>query len=429
MGFRPALASRPVLRRSMMATFITPSKFNGSSVKFRTGTNGPFPTVYQNSSVNISGVDDVIVRNSNPSWRVQVARKSEAGTPYYAKRSEILSLKPLSGTSSQKSPPGPSQVIEINDFFGLDVGSGFLYAVGSDSDSSLDNQAIERLKRRLREQSHESRSMAPVAEFKDLGRTIETLANFTSDAFSAIRDLKRGRTKRARRLLYDSWLTWNFGIAPLVRDVHDAAEALREYLVRKDLTVRLRGHAEREWFGSYIPTFAVLGGLAPIGAQTYQYGNFRAKLSYSYVGSYSLTLRSSNDYTVSSALGFDLRNLPSTLWELTAFSWVVDYFANVGEFLDDTFYSPPGNLIYLSKVRKFEVVAHGILSAKNYPVAAPSSTSCKVYSNAESTVRYSVYERTVLASLPTVGLRLKMSNQVARNAVSKLLNLVSVMRL
>lgn len=382
--------------------------------------NSPNPTTSVARYNPLVG-NDYVSGVSNPSWKVQIAHNSDASTPYSRVSWDINPCTFTARTRTLKKGLTANYIVDDSRWYRV---LGESIQTNYSSDSSLQALALSRLKNRLRSASGQASLMAPLAESRELHGLIHTAVNFTNDFLLAYRDLRKGRTKRARRLLYNSWLTYNFGINPLVHDIAQASDAVASFLGRQDHTARYSGYASREGVFTYSPSANIQ---PPIGAQLNAVANCKFKLSYHYIGAFTSKVLSSNDYTLADHLGLNLQAVPSTLWELTAFSWMADYFTNVGDYLADNFIVPSGTLKYLNLVTKYELVGTHTFSTSIIP-NNPNNVELLDGSVGVSSFRYSSFSRSVLGALPTTPLRFKSADEIGMHSISKLLNLVAVLR-
>ena len=132
-------------------------------------------------------------------------------------------------------------------------------------------------------------------------------------------------------------------------------------------------------------------------------------------------LRSSADYSAVDHFKIGLPALIPTFWELVPYSWIVDYFTTVGDFLEDTFIATPANSVYLLENRKYRA------SGLNY-MQHTVSGGYEILSERKGTANWSYYEfeRKVLSTLPHRILRLKTIDEVGKHSLTKLLNLTSL---
>lgn len=362
---------------------------------------------------------------TNPGWRDRIAKHVDASSPYTREIWQEITPGVLVGRTRTKRS-GVTAGYKVEGYARNQSVLGTMTMVGM-TDASLQNTALTRLKNNLRQQTSEANVMAPIAELGELRGLIRQSIGVATELLEAIQQIrKKGSTRKAEKLIKDLWLAFNFGIRPLVGDVEDAAAAVAAFIHRSDLTLHIHGSASRDSMFSYEPNFATISAV-PFGAEVVGDGAGYAKLKYRYKGAFNSNLRSANNYDAFDALGIKLENVPYTLWELTGLSWIVDYFTNVGTYLEDRFYCPSGNLVYLNLTRSYEVTMNNFASYKVIN-GNPSNVDLLHTTNAVSTVRYKEVQRQVLAALPHVALDFYSLDTVGKNALSKLLNLVAITR-
>jgi hypothetical protein len=219
------------------------------------------------------------------------------------------------------------------------------------------------------------------------------------------------------KLFADVWLGFGFGVNPLLHDIESAANAILDYTTRDDRRVRVTGTANRDWRTSGLTNT----GTAVRGAQLDIYSAAHHKQGARIVAGVDLKLRSGSSYSVQDHLGLKISDVPGTLWELTPFSWVVDYFVTVGPWLDDMFFTLPGVTKYVSLSRKYEVRTDLSGKFRYLPSVQFGGTVNPGY------IDYFVFSRASLSSLPTRQIQVKSVDQVAQHGLTKLLNLASVL--
>lgn len=205
----------------------------------------------------------------------------------------------------------------------------------------------------------------------------------------------------------------------MLKDAEDIAKALAEYQHGRDRFVKLVGKAEKTWMS----TATGYVGPGAYGADLHKAYALKHSLSYLYTAGFQINVKSANPYGVLEQLSLsDPGMLPVLAWELTAFSWVADYFANIGDFIEDRFVAPAGTARYISLNRKYTVEVTGVNFFK--PVSGFS-----ILEQRPGMVRYKYYdfERTIPSSLPHIGLNFKTSDQITSHAISKLLNLTAIL--
>jgi hypothetical protein len=204
-----------------------------------------------------------------------------------------------------------------------------------------------------------------------------------------------------------------------VDDTKNIVNAIDNFLNRGDVGIRDSALAKNEW-KTYLP---VVTASHTAGCYYETRVQLHHSLSYRwYCGGYT-SVHSGNDYGIGEHLGFSARELIPTFWELVPYSWVVDYFTNVGQFLEDTFQVLPASIVYSGYTRRYECkisVYHNWLRQNNQWVLSSTPGGAEV--------KRFEFERVPLStSLPHVGLRIKSIDEIGYFGVNKLLNLASVL--
>jgi hypothetical protein len=351
-----------------------------------------------------------VTGTSNPSWKNLVEKSQNASSAYQRQEwSYIFSAN--ANYTWQWGNPGDSS-------WGRTSGQQAQSLLDSSAilhttDLSVQDLALLRLKRKLSTATGSANMLPPLVEIGDLHRTIKGSVEVMTTLLKTLIDIKRTRGRSAYRYVSKAWLTWNFGMQPLISDTKSLLHAIDEYKHRSDNSVRLSGSASTN--GQY--TFNK-------GA-SYDYLEFPSivswTLSYRYVGAFDLFLESANDYSIWNHLGLDFASVPSAAWELMAYSWALDYFANIGTYLEDLWSSPPGTLKYLVCDRRYQ--AHFITVAKP---KLPAPTFVVRLTQKPGEAHYFDFERTLLSVLPHIGLRYKTQDEIGKNSLSKLSNLFAI---
>lgn len=175
-----------------------------------------------------------------------------------------------------------------------------------------------------------------------LGELRETLSMLRSPAKSLrkrVGDLydrilrnkgKAGRTTNSRnRYLSETWLEHSFGWTPLINDIKDAHSLLekrKDYLDRNIVVIHGRHSTTSETVSSG-PSF---------GAGFLQYVSSKKLTNTSEVWYRGAIKCSTNQpYTSEARLwGFSPDNIIPTVWELIPYSFLIDYFTNIGKVID-----------------------------------------------------------------------------------------------
>ncbi len=344
----------------------------------------------------------------NPSWRVTIAKGGDATSNYSR---QVYHIKPLYYTAWSES----SQYLSK----GIGQRGGEMLIQQNDP-TDLDNQAIGRLKNRLQGKVGNAQLGPPLAESREIGRLVRQINDIGMNTLKSLLAAKASKGKSVAKQFADAWLGFGFGVNPLLQDIKSAADSIAHYITRQDLRVVVRGTATREYHSSsnanssseYIVYSASLG----FRSSAHHIQGIR------YVAGVDLQVRGGSNYSVADHLGLKVEALPSILWELTPYSWVVDYFTTVGSWLEDAFYTVPGTVKYVSKNYKYQSVT------TSSPVIFPLLGWKAQVTGGPAIARYVEFSRTQLAPVfPVRSLSIKSVDEIASHGLTKLLNLASVL--
>lgn len=162
-----------------------------------------------------------------------------------------------------------------------------------------------------------------LAEFKQTWTMFRHPLDNLHRFFTKIRGKKnatsKGRALTLGQYLSNEWLTYRFGIRPLLSDISNSLKALghRPRTVRKTS----RGNSVTE---SQQTT-----------AVTYPHGSVTTNFNHNI--KHTLTTRAGvlweANMTTLDFLGVNFASMPAAAWELIPYSFVVDWFANVGDYV------------------------------------------------------------------------------------------------
>lgn len=397
-----------------MPTTTTPVKAPINMLDITTDSRIASPVVSSSRiMVSYGKGSQVRTTNTNPNYQNQINRGQDASTFYYREfhdlvpgwyQAETYQKQPSYTIRGFRKEKGPLGVFPTS----FDVNS-----------SSLSAQAAVIMRRKLRQFTGSTNAITPTVELRDLRKTISSAVNLTTSAMKTLIDIKRTKGKSAVKYASDAWLTYSFGISPTLATIDDISESISKYLSREDVTTKDFAYASETW-----KSRTYNQGTGPFGAFVQSTGDFIFTRSCKITAGFKVNLRSSNNYGLGKHLGLELGSLIPTAWELVPFSWVVDYFSNVGEYLDDTFAVDFGpQSVYI--VENMKLICIGSIRH----TVVPSSSSTRIISCVQSPTefRYTAFQRKPLTALPKAPLRLKTTDEIGHHAITKLLNLASIL--
>lgn len=203
-------------------------------------------------------------------------------------------------------------------------------------------------------------AMSPFSGGVFLGELTETIhlirnpaSSFRSSLTSYLSDLKKRRNgfkkasvKKKERFLASSWLEYSFGVLPLISDVDSGCEALAQFLVSTVPTTHVQGTGRAELADAF-------SHYQNMGLERWRYSadRFRVlKTSYRIEGAVKMAPSMSLG-SLQQISGFGIQDFLPTIWELIPYSFLVDYFSNIGKIIEAATFIT-SNLVWVSQSQK-----------------------------------------------------------------------------
>lgn len=176
---------------------------------------------------------------------------------------------------------------------------------------------------------------SPARSLRDAMHKVKQNAETHRNLFpSRMRDRDRVRWEQ---VLADLWLEFSFGVQPVINDIHDiSVAALNVGDLGNTRFSRVRGVGSDTEGVRYSKTYGTLIGANWITEEVHRQRAF---------AKYTVGIKETSAYDTSAlnrvlaSGGFTLSNVVPALWELTPWSFLVDYFVNVGDVLATHFTS------------------------------------------------------------------------------------------
>lgn len=380
----------------------------------RTDTVGTLVHVNASGAANLSH-GNLRTTNDNPNWEVKIHNEQDAGSAY--KTRQIYNRAPNYYIENRGVPDAMQRhIFRSQGTFRPYVDVGRFLNVDVDDVATRD-LALKRLKQKLSDRSKQSNLLIPLVELREMRDMLRALALSATDLIRALIQIKKSKGASAFQFASHAWLTWSFGVSPTLDEIKSINESIQRFLDDQDAKFTDYGAARKVWKSSQSENVP-----SAFGTTCTSKTDLYHTLTYRYTCGYHPKVRSANDYGYGSHFGLEFGAMVPALWELTPFSWLFDYFGTMGDYLEDTFVSDAVNTIYVNLGRKYQV--EGLTSVA---VSGTSITKELHFVSKPGKYQLRCFDRSIYSQLPTRTFRLKSTDEVAKNAVNKLLNLSSIL--
>lgn len=356
---------------------------------------------------------------SDPDYRTKISKGIDATNPYqrieWILKREAPTVYVGEGVNGNKS----YSVRGITNFHQI---PSYQILQGGMTDATLRDIALGRLKNRLANEIKAYKALAPTAELREARKLFRSVSSRVIDFLMALARAKKSKGKSLSVWASGQWLEVSFAIKPMVADISNLLDTVYNYMLRRDRSIRLQGSSGKQWIQtSYRDRAGTTTGC--LGANISTNYRVEASLQYRFICGFEVLLESASDYGWTEHLGIELSEVPSAAWELTAFSWMFDYFTTVGAFLGDVFDVPPGFTKYVVENRRYKARIY----TEEFYMPQPWLKTI-VTKSGSALVELVVFERKRLTKLPTRALRFKTLDEIGVNGVNRLLNLAAVLQ-
>lgn len=259
-----------------------------------------------------------------------------------------FSGNPSTGTQTQKKLAPALVFTEQYNGYPFDdlVGSSMWSGSASNALDRARNQAVINFSSNAKAVTTSFQGMVAVGELPELIRTIRNPARGVRDLLSHYLNRvkkhgRRGLTRKGRRdAVRSQWLETQYAIRPLVHDIDDGMEALRKSKYHRPIFKMVRGYGSQE--GSPVITTSTYAPLNGISMSYTRVGKSRGQCKY-----YGVLGLSGVSVDIPQLYGFRFEEFAPTLWELLPWSFVADYFSNIGSVIEAWSYRSalPGSVV------------------------------------------------------------------------------------
>lgn len=282
---------------------------------------------------------------SVPKWRDKIRSGEGASTYMRAWKSEPPKvvkgyIENKSYHTTYGSPPVDKYLVSGD----LCNNPGFGAQVPSDIEAVY-NSALVAIHGKIKKAQTEMSGLVFAGELREVLQLIRNPARaIANKTYSYLGDLQKWRktNRRASKRAYadklaESWLTYSFGVKPLVSDVEDGARALSR-VIHGGIRKRRVSH---DWIISDERVTSPLTKIYVMGRNHFpawqqEMVNTQARVRW------ICGLRAAADgpdgmSMVNSSFGLALEDFVPAAWNLLPWSFLADYFTNIGDVLESTF--------------------------------------------------------------------------------------------
>lgn len=295
-----------------------------------------------------------------PNYRRRIARGLNTTTLAQWRRQVVDAYNPGSLNLKQYCNKGSAKGWQYYNYTGIIDNNPTFTVPGIPAfvlDPKADQDALLKFAKNCSDRQSSFQGSTFVAELRDTIRGIRNPAQGIRDAInswhrhatSVARRARRGApSKKApsvvRRALASEWLEFHFGILPLINDVSDAHRALQR-LSKKTPYGKVSAEASR-----------IVQSIAPIywtrtfypDTTVYLRGTYKTVFSVRYYGAVKLSVDTFRSKAVEE-FGFRTKDFLPAVWEAIPYSFLVDYFTNIGDLVQAASY-PWTDLRWKSRV-------------------------------------------------------------------------------
>lgn len=198
------------------------------------------------------------------------------------------------------------------------------------------DRATENFVRKARSAISSTKGMTVLGELREtigmLKHPVSTLRRHADDYLNAVKKTalkSKGISKRSlKHTLSDTWLEYSFGWTPLIHDVRDIMGTIKELGAKASFeSVSSSGSVEAVSFSTGGGTF----GNTQLLRLTTRRDTFSSKVNI--YGAVKHELSQKGFDALKTDFGFTPSEFVPTVWELIPYSFLVDYFSNVGNAL------------------------------------------------------------------------------------------------
>jgi hypothetical protein len=340
---------------------------------------------------------DTIGSSDNPKWREKIKRHEGATTPRAGFKVSVKGYTKAHASIHWKDNDAPG-IFELRDQVNGDISGHFqIGGMSQFTDAQMRfrvvNSALSRFYANAWNAINRFDGGTFVGEIRETlsllkkpAKSVRKLIDaYYSDAKRRTRRFYRTgrridpvRVKDANKVVADTWLEYSFGIKPLLNDVKGAAEALAQLALDPLEVAPVRAYVEE--FQDVSPADLAAIQKTRSFSPTFVIYDFSVKARRGYVCRYVGQVKIAVDDPVlmnRELFGFSPEQFVPTVWNLIPYSFLVDYFSNIGDVI--AAWSFPASRIAWHNRTIRALKEYEILGQMRPPVIPTTPTASKIY--------------------------------------------------
>jgi hypothetical protein len=230
------------------------------------------------------------------------------------------------------------------------------------STSFCDNQARAKFYKKLRKEAVQMSGPTFLGELQEalhmLRRPAGALYGHARDYSKAIQRAKKSDPKNWRQKLSGLWLEYSFGWVPLISDCQDAVKAwsrLGEKRPGKPISVSFQAYYDTHADPNFDNATLAIGSMPHAYVHTEAYASETHTVRYKGVLKPQAEMTKWDDWSL---FGFTPSEFIPTAWELLPWSFLVDYFTNIGDILTSSV-TDTSRVLWVNKTVRQETIYRG----------------------------------------------------------------------
>jgi len=317
------------------------------------------PSNNNTRSAVVRGVSRVMTGNENPNWRKQIAAGENATTSLSGTYQSIDGATSGNFHTVIDGLYGGRKTFKVSGHIAVYLGTYYPWGTWT---SFADARASNRFLSKIRSAAVQVSGPTFLGEMREALQMIKKPAAGLQDSIKRYLDnVKRAKRQRGRKPndwmgdLGNLWLENSFGWQPLMNDIQSGIDAYNS-LFEKTRVIRISaGGSDTKMFANTVSSMTLPGT-----GSWYAIDATGTKCSNTNIVRYRGALRSQAATTARdrfARFGFTPSEFVPTAWELLPWSFLIDYFASVGDVLSGAV-TDTSNVLWVnrSEVKKTQVV-------------------------------------------------------------------------